>query len=75
MSGGFAVWTVEVDLSLARPAVALCRVASLVIGEVRALRLATWAGLRLTRWRITGHRRWHWLGRVYYDMDRVDGNR
>lgn len=58
---GHLTVTVELNTSLARVPVAILRLASAFIGEECALRAATAIGLRLTRWRVTGQRRWQWL--------------
>lgn len=58
------VVTVELNTRLAAAVIAACRLARFVIGDERALRIAQWAGLRLTRWRCSGHRRWQWLGPI-----------
>lgn len=50
--------TVELNLAFAWPVIVLCRVARLVIGEARATRIAEWACMQLTRWRVKGQRRW-----------------
>lgn len=58
---GHLTVTVELNTSLARVPIAILRLASVIIGEERALRAATAIGLRLTRWRVAGQRRWQWL--------------
>ncbi len=60
--GGHPTAIVEVNTSLARVPVALLRLVGVVIGEQRAMRIATRVALRLTRWRVRGQRRWLWMG-------------
>ncbi len=64
MSEQALVATVELNLSLARPVIAVLRVARHLIGEARAVRAAEWAVFRLIRWRVPGLCGWQWLGPI-----------